>query len=76
MLVSKMFLNVGQPVPAMSKDKRLEFVSREMEKVYPGPLSDLEGDVSKVWPAPISISGQESNRKIQLTVVRMFRATR
>jgi monoamine oxidase len=35
----------------MSEDKRLEFVSREMEKVHPGLVENLEGAVSKVWPA-------------------------
>ncbi len=51
LLVSYMFLSVGQRVGAMSEDKRLEFVSREMEKVHPGLLENLEGAVSKVWPA-------------------------
>jgi monoamine oxidase len=51
LLVSYMFLSVGQRVGAMSEDKRLEFVAREMEKVHPGLLENLEGTVSKVWPA-------------------------
>jgi monoamine oxidase len=51
LLVSYMFLSVGQRVGALSEDSRLEFVSREMEKVYPGLLENLEGAVSKVWSA-------------------------
>jgi len=46
-----MFVGLGQRIGAMSEDKRLEFVSQEMEKVHPGLLDNFEGAVSKVWPA-------------------------
>ncbi len=51
LLVSYMFSSVGQRVGAMDSDRRTEFVSHEMEKVHPGLLDNLEGCVSKVWPA-------------------------
>lgn len=51
LLVSYMFGGVGQRVGAMSEARRLEFASHEMEKVHPGLLDNLEGGVSKVWPA-------------------------
>jgi monoamine oxidase len=51
LLASYMLTGVGQRVSAMPEDKRFEFVSREMEKVHPGLLANLEGAVSKVWPA-------------------------
>ncbi len=51
LLVSYLYTGVGQRVGTMSEDKRLEFVSHEMEKVHPGLLENLEGSVSKVWPA-------------------------
>ena len=51
LLVSYMFTSVGQRAGAMSEDRRLAFVSDEMEKVHPGLLDNLEGSVSKVWPA-------------------------
>jgi monoamine oxidase len=49
LLVSRTFLSMGQSVGATSEEKRLEFVSREMEKVHPGLLGNLEGAVSKIW---------------------------
>ncbi len=51
LLVSYLLTGVGKRVGAMDPDRRTEFVSREMEKVYPGLLNHLEGCVSKVWPA-------------------------
>lgn len=51
LLVSYTFTGVGQRLAAMSEDKRLGFVSHEMEKSYPGLLENLEGAVAKVWPA-------------------------
>ena len=51
LLVSYMFFSVGQRAGAMDDDRRLEFVSHEMEKVHPGLLDNLEGAVSKVWLA-------------------------
>jgi monoamine oxidase len=51
LLVSYLYTSVGRRVGTMSEDKRLEFVSHEMEKVHPGLLENLEGSVSKVWPA-------------------------
>ena len=51
LLVSDMLTDVGQRVGAMDADTRTEFVSHEMEKVHPGLLGQLEGCVSKVWPA-------------------------
>src|SRR3989475_12563596 len=51
LLVSYTFFSVGNRVGAMSEDRRLEFVSREMEKVHHGLLDNLEGAISKVWLA-------------------------
>jgi monoamine oxidase len=51
LLVSFMHFGLGQRVGAMSEERRLEFVSREMEKVHPGFLDNLEGQFSKVWSA-------------------------
>jgi monoamine oxidase len=51
LLLSRIFLSTAQRVGAMSEEKRLEFVSREMEKVHPGLLGNLEGAVSKIWQA-------------------------
>jgi monoamine oxidase len=51
LLVSRMFVSLGQRVGTMSEDKRLKFVSQEMEKMHPGLLDNLEGAISKVWPA-------------------------
>jgi monoamine oxidase len=39
----------SQRAGAMTAGGRLEFVSHEMEKVYPGLLENVEGGVSKVW---------------------------
>jgi monoamine oxidase len=70
LLVSYMFTSVGQRVGAMSEDKRLEFVSREMEKVHPGLLANLEGAVSKVWPAdPWAGGGTSLHAPGQLTTI-------
>jgi monoamine oxidase len=49
LLVSYMCLSAGQRAGAMDDDKRLEFVSGDMEKVHPGLRENLEGAVSKVW---------------------------
>jgi monoamine oxidase len=49
LLVSYMYFSLGQRVGAMSERERLEFVAREMEKVHPGLLDNLEGEYSKVW---------------------------
>ena len=46
-----MFTSVGQRACVMDQDRRLEFVSHEMKRVQPGRLDNLEGAVSKVWPA-------------------------
>ena len=51
LLVSYMLTSVGQRTGAMNDDRRVEFVSREMEKVHPGLLDNLEGAASKVWQA-------------------------
>jgi monoamine oxidase len=51
LLVSFMHFSLGQRVGAMSDERRLEFVSREMEKVHPGLLDNLEGQFSKFWSA-------------------------
>ena len=51
LLVSYMLVGVGQRAAEMDPERRTEFVSREMEKVHPGLLDNLEGCVSKVWPA-------------------------
>lgn len=49
LLVSYMCLSAGQRAGAMDEDKRLEFASGDMEKMYPGVRENLEGAVSKVW---------------------------
>jgi monoamine oxidase len=49
LLVSYMCLSAGQRAGAMDDDKRLEFVSGDMEKVHPGLRQNLEGAVTKVW---------------------------
>lgn len=46
-----MLSSVGQRAGAMDSDRRMEFVSHEMERVHPGLLDNLEGGVSKVWEA-------------------------
>jgi monoamine oxidase len=51
LLVSFMCSSAGQRAGAMDDDKRVEFVSREMEKAHPGLLDNLDGAVSKVWIA-------------------------
>ena len=51
LLVSYMLTGVGRQAAAMDPDARTAFASQEMEKVHPGPLDNLEGCVSKVWPA-------------------------
>jgi monoamine oxidase len=51
LLVSRIFASLGQRVGAMSEDKRLKFVSQEMEKVHPGLTDNAEGAVSKIWQA-------------------------
>jgi monoamine oxidase len=51
LLLSRTFLSMGQRVGTMSEEERLEFVSREMEKVHPGLAENLEGAVSKIWKA-------------------------
>jgi monoamine oxidase len=49
LLVSYMCLSAGQRAGAMDDDKRLEFVSDNMDKVHPGLRQNLEGVVTKVW---------------------------
>jgi hypothetical protein len=44
-------ISMGQHVGTMSEEERLEFMSREMQKVHPGLLRNLEGAVSKIWQA-------------------------
>ncbi len=51
LLASYMLVGVGQRAGAMDSDARIAFVSREMEKVHPGLVDNLEGCVAKVWPA-------------------------
>jgi len=51
LLVSYILVGAGQRVGSMSEDKRMEFVSQEMEKVHPGLFANLEGAISKVWSA-------------------------
>jgi len=49
LLVSYMCLSAGQRAGTMDDEKRLEFVSGDMDKVLPGLRQNLEGVVSKVW---------------------------
>jgi monoamine oxidase len=51
LLASYMLTGVGQRAAAMDPDARTAFASQETEKVHPGLLDNLEGCVSKVWPA-------------------------
>ena len=51
LLASYMLVGVGQRAGAMDPDARTTFVSKEMEKVHPGLLDNLEGCVAKVWAA-------------------------
>jgi monoamine oxidase len=51
LLASYMLTGVGQRAAAMNPDARTAFASQETEKVHPGLLDNLEGCVSKVWPA-------------------------
>jgi monoamine oxidase len=51
LLASYMLVGVGQRAGSMNPDARTTFVSQEMEKVHPGLLDNLEGCVTKVWPA-------------------------
>ena len=72
LLVSYMLTSVGQRVGVMAEERRLEFVSHEMEKVYPGLLDNLEGGVSKVWPAdPWAGGGVALHSPGQMTTICM-----
>ena len=51
LLASYLYFSVGQRVGEMSEEQRLHFVTREMERVHPGLLDNLEGHFSKIWPA-------------------------
>jgi monoamine oxidase len=51
LLLSRIFLSTAQHIGAMTEEERLDFVSREMEKVHPGLRANLEGAVSKIWQA-------------------------
>jgi monoamine oxidase len=57
LLVSYLTCGVGQRAGAMDHDKRVEFVSREVEKVYPGLRDNLEGVITKVWQADPWVGG-------------------
>ena len=51
LLASYMLVGVGQRAAAMDPESRIAFAAREMEKVHPGLLDNLEGSFAKVWPA-------------------------
>jgi monoamine oxidase len=51
LLTSYMLVGVGQRAAAMDPESRIAFAAREMEKVHPGLLDNLEGCFAKVWPA-------------------------
>jgi monoamine oxidase len=51
LLVSYMYFALGQRVGALSEEDRLAFVAREMNKLHPGLVDNLEGHFSKVWAA-------------------------
>ena len=51
LLVSYTFTDEGRRLGAMSENQRVESASQQMEKVHPGLLRNVEGAVSKVWPA-------------------------
>jgi monoamine oxidase len=61
LLASYMLTGVGQRAAAMDPGSRTAFTSQEMEKVHPGLLDNLEGCVSKVWPADPWAGGAGSN---------------
>jgi monoamine oxidase len=60
LLVSYMCLSAGQRAGTMDNKKRLEFVSRDMDKVLPGLRQNLEGVVSKVWHTDPWAGGRHS----------------
>jgi monoamine oxidase len=49
LLVSYMSSGIGERAGAMDADERMQLVAREMEKVHPGLLANLEGGYAKVW---------------------------
>jgi monoamine oxidase len=51
LLISYMYFALGQRVGALSEEDRLAFVAREMNKLHPGLVDNLEGHFSKVWAA-------------------------
>jgi len=51
LLASYMLVGVGQQAAAMDPESRIAFAAREVEKVHPGLLNNLEGSFAKVWPA-------------------------
>jgi len=51
LLSAYMLTGVGQQAAAMDPEARVAFAAREVEKVHPGLLDNLEGSFSKVWPA-------------------------
>jgi len=51
LLASYMLVGVGQRAAAMDPESRIAFAAKEMEKVHPGLLDNLEGSFAKVWPA-------------------------
>jgi monoamine oxidase len=51
LLASYMLVGVGQRAAAMDAESRIAFAAREMEKIHPGLLENLEGSYAKVWPA-------------------------
>jgi monoamine oxidase len=57
LLVSTLWCGSGQRAGAMDHDRRVEFISREMEKVHPGLRDNLEGVVTKVWQADPWVGG-------------------
>ena len=60
LLASYMLTGVGHRAPAMDPGARTAFASQETEKVHPGLLDNLEGCVSKVWPADPWAGGEHS----------------
>jgi monoamine oxidase len=61
LLASYMLTGVGQRAAAMDPGSRTTFASQEMERVHPGLLENLEGCVSKVWPADPWAGGAGAN---------------
>jgi monoamine oxidase len=75
LLVSYMCLSAGQRASAMDDDKRLAFVSDDMNNVHPGLRQYQEGAVTKVWHTDPWVGGATALPSPgQLTSIRRITA--